>query len=371
MSEFNLLPMYNVGLDEITNGIEIKKPQFCSKNCNSSKCKEHYKAMETKPEGLYICPYGFGTYVFKREDMDNIQVDKPIEQITEMFTCLRVAGRYEKKKLIPKIKDEPKDTYREIQYENLKVYAEAYISYHNNNILKEVQQNYINDILHDIRKFNRQIKVNSDRIFNKSQDTRRNRKYMPYIKSISELTWFITMRMNSYYITFDKDIMKKDIRSSYNMHKIVYKIKECFKEEAEKKNIQVRLKASRECKSIQAFDCIEILPYLLLDNAIKYSPRNDEISITIDERKNVQHIKFVSIGPFVEDNEIKKIFNQGYRGTNAIEHTSDGMGIGLYTAKTICDINNIKIKVTSDKEKIKFINNIKFSEFIVDIFIDL
>ena len=29
MNEFNMLPMFNVGLDELTNGIDIKIPEYC------------------------------------------------------------------------------------------------------------------------------------------------------------------------------------------------------------------------------------------------------------------------------------------------------------------------------------------------------
>ena len=47
------------------------------------------------------------------------------------------------------------------------------------------------------------------------------------------------------------------------------------------------------------------------------------------------------------------------------------MGIGLYTAKCICEINDIKIEVDSGKEIKKRIGNINYSEFTVDFWINL
>ena len=50
-------------------------------------------------------------------------------------------------------------------------------------------------------------------------------------------------------------------------------------------NINI-LNANREW-DIKAYECIELLPYILLDNAIKYAPRNTDINIYIEEHAKV------------------------------------------------------------------------------------
>lgn len=43
MKEFNYIPMFMQGLNELTDGIEIKASEFCLKNCSSNpKCQTHY-----------------------------------------------------------------------------------------------------------------------------------------------------------------------------------------------------------------------------------------------------------------------------------------------------------------------------------------
>ena len=79
MDEFNLLPIYRNGLEEISDGIDVSVPEFCRKCCRvNEKCKRHYMNLAEAAPWLYHCPYGFSSYVFE-VDGDNC-----------IFTCLRI-----------------------------------------------------------------------------------------------------------------------------------------------------------------------------------------------------------------------------------------------------------------------------------------
>ena len=47
------------------------------------------------------------------------------------------------------------------------------------------------------------------------------------------------------------------------------------------------------------------------------------------------------------------------------------MGIGLYTAKCICELNDIVLKINSGQDVLRQIKNIDYSEFSVDFWIKL
>ena len=125
------------------------------------------------------------------------------------------------------------------------------------------------------------------------------------------------------------------------------------------------------CKDMQAYDCIELLPYIFLDNAIKYSTNGETIHIDIKETREYQHVQIRSLGPVAYKQEVPKLFEQGFRSENATNLTQDGMGIGLYTAKRICDLNDIEIKLNSGTDIVKIVKNIEYSEFSVDFWIKL
>ena len=359
MDEFNLLPIYRNGLEEISDGIDVSVPEFCRKCCRvNEKCKRHYMNLAEAAPGLYHCPHGFSSYVFE-VDGDNC-----------IFTCLRIEGEYDRAKLMSKIKNQGK-RYREISYPVLLEYAEAYREYWINQNKYERYKKFIDDIFHDVRKFNQQIKLKNDKIFRKSQQNKRYSELLEYSKSIYVMCWFLTLRLNNHDFVYNEQLMKADIRSSYNIFKIIDKVRYCMKEKAESKDIKMVMTAERECRDMMAYDCIELLPFLILENAVKYSPRGEKIEIYIDEKGNRQHVAIVSLGPRILENEINLICEQGYRGENAVKATDDGMGIGLYTASCICRLNNIDMRVYSDPLKIKCINSIEYSEFKVDFWIDL
>ena len=152
-------------------------------------------------------------------------------------------------------------------------------------------------------------------------------------------------------------MMNADVPSDYNIYKIIDKVRICIKDRATAKNIRINMSAYRQFRNIKAHDCIQLLPFLILDNAIKYSPNGETIDIIFNERENQQHVRISSLGPVVFQNELEKICSQGYRGEAAAKVTEDGMGIGLYTANCICKINNIKMEVNSGEEIIKRIVN--------------
>lgn len=359
MDEFNMLPIYRKGMGEISNGVDIIVPSFCKRNCEKSeKCKQHYAELENAKPGLYQCPYGFASYVF------------PIEEDTHIFTCLRVEGEYNPKVLLPKIKNEGKH-YREISTVMLEQYAEAYRQYWLNQYKYDKYKQFVDDIFHDVRKFNQQIKIKNDRLYQKSQSGKKFGEILELSKSIHVISWFLTLRLNNHDFLYNEKMMTADIPSDYNIYKIIHKVKLCIQERADAKNIKVSMSAHRQFRDMKAYDCIQLLPFLILDNAIKYSPNGETIDIIFIEKENQQHVTIRSLGPVVSESELAKICNQGYRGEAAEKLTEDGMGIGLYTAKCICAINGITMQVNSAKEIKKRVRNIDYSEFTVDFWINL
>lgn len=359
MDEFNLVPIYRNGIGEITDGIDIPVPGYCRKNCGVNKrCLEYYQKLEKADEGIYQCPYGFSSYVFE------IEGDKFI------FTCLRIENQYDRNKLLPKIKDEKKE-YRELSLESVKKYAEAYKNFFLNQNRYEKYKRFIDDIFHDVRKFNQQIKFKNDKIYRKAQQHKRLGDILEATKSIQQLGWFLTLRLNNHDFIYNKELLKADVKSSYNIYRIIEKVKKCIKERADAKSVKIDMNARVQCKDMKAYDCIELLPYIFLDNAIKYSPVGERIRIDITENRDAQHVKISSLGPIAHEWEQPKLFEQGYRGENAVNLTQDGMGIGLYTARCICELNGIGLKISSESEIMKKVKDIEYSVFSVDFWIKL
>ena len=54
MEEFNIVPIYRNGMDEISDGIDIPIPDFCRIHCKENeKCKRYYRELERSNNGIH------------------------------------------------------------------------------------------------------------------------------------------------------------------------------------------------------------------------------------------------------------------------------------------------------------------------------
>ncbi len=73
----------------------------------------------------------------------------------------------------------------------------------------------------------------------------------------------------------------------------------------------------------------------LLENAVKYTPADKPIEITLEKKEGQAVISVKDRGIGITDNEKKKIFNKFYRVGNEESRKSKGTGLGLYLTNKI------------------------------------
>lgn len=105
---------------------------------------------------------------------------------------------------------------------------------------------------------------------------------------------------------------------------------------AEKKNIYIEIeeKTDRENKCVphdKNWICESI--YNLLDNSIKYSPKNSKIIVSIKDNEMFSEISVEDEGIGIDPEDSNKIFHLYYRGENATKQ--DGFGMGLFITREI------------------------------------
>ncbi len=122
----------------------------------------------------------------------------------------------------------------------------------------------------------------------------------------------------------------------YDLVPLLYEVREQCLEKAKKKEILIQIKKSIR-ESFAIFDrkwTVEAIVNIV-DNAIKYSENRKKINISIKEYELFVCIciKDEGIGIFKE--ELPKIFQRFYRGSNVKEE--EGVGIGLFLTKQIIE----------------------------------
>lgn len=86
----------------------------------------------------------------------------------------------------------------------------------------------------------------------------------------------------------------------------------------------------------------------VLENAAKYTPDEKEIKLTLCKRNNQLRIIVKDKGIGIPQKDLPEIFKGYVRGKN---HTREGLGLGLFLAKSIIDKHNGDIIVRSKEKK--------------------
>ncbi|MBQ6824009.1 MAG: HAMP domain-containing histidine kinase [Clostridia bacterium] len=85
----------------------------------------------------------------------------------------------------------------------------------------------------------------------------------------------------------------------------------------------------------------------LLDNAIKFSPMNGAVRVSVEEAEEWVTVSIANSGSKIEPENMKKIFNKFYQEEES--HTAEGNGIGLAIVKRVTDLHGGSIAVDSNE----------------------
>lgn len=115
---------------------------------------------------------------------------------------------------------------------------------------------------------------------------------------------------------------------------------------ADKKQIEIAMNVDGSIPLVFAdISLVERVIQNLLDNALKFTPENGKISLSISSTNKDVNIEVSDNGPGIKESEQSLIFDR-YRQSRKMSK-SGGVGLGLAIVKKIMDLHNTSIKVIS------------------------
>lgn len=169
-------------------------------------------------------------------------------------------------------------------------------------------------------------------------------KYVHEISTQTEkLTFFIENLVKTSYLENELIQVKPHPGS---LHDLIEEAVASIQAVAQKKSIQVSISPIAE-NLTASFDPRWTKEALLnvLDNAVKYSPANTEITVKIVNLESYFKIDVLDEGAGISEEQQGAIFQRFYRGQ--ADNQTDGLGIGLYLARKILQRQGGFIKVKS------------------------
>jgi signal transduction histidine kinase len=137
-------------------------------------------------------------------------------------------------------------------------------------------------------------------------------------------------------------------------YEVIPLIDTCFervKPLAERKRITVKLGHLDGASLIGDFELMEYAVYNLMNNAVKYSPVETEITVSSHAADGHVHISVQDQGIGMDEKELKNIFKKFYRTKKAESSGITGTGIGLSIVDQIVTTHHGRMKVTSQPEQ--------------------
>jgi signal transduction histidine kinase len=89
------------------------------------------------------------------------------------------------------------------------------------------------------------------------------------------------------------------------------------------------------------------LLFILLDNAVKYSPSGGSVSIGTHHGEEGAFLQVRDSGSGIAAEDLPNIFDRFYRADKGRSRGEAGVGLGLSLAKAIADAHHAEITVTS------------------------
>ncbi len=316
-------------------------PEYCRKNCNSKKCREEYQSLkdfEEKPKfkechkGFLLC---YMEWENKKIVFNGLIDSQDSDKNQKIFGKKFKSNKIDKRNILDFV-----SSYKFID--------QLYIR----EKLKKLIQPY-----HDIKRLIGAVVTNLEAVAHKDSSEPRIRDIAQNLKHIApgldtvyytcQFIHFCTTQTDSFN---NPQTLKSGRTIPRGIYKSFDKMKRILLSKAKEKNLELKFEGE-SYRTIQAYSSLDLLPFTLLDNAIKYSLEDNEVLVKFEEGENSLVVSIENIGPFVSNEEKEKIFKKFARGNNANKFAPQGSGIGLYLAKIIAEHHGATIEFFSQEKE--------------------
>lgn len=256
---------------------------------------------------------------------------------------------------IKRLKDQHQEEKRQLESELSRVTA-----------LHQKVSQVLEGTLHEVRRFSSEISAHAEQL---------NKILSPLPSGPSQTTdltntIFFTSGMLAARLAFaDLELnpasVENQLRTNAGIYKKCEKARHILSLKARAKNVAIRFQGTSffSADLLQAF---ELVPFVLFENAIKYSPRNEEVLVSFTEPQvGLLTVKISSLGPQAKPDEIPNLTRRGVRSMSAVKSKIPGDGLGLFLVDFLCGLHDIRLQIESKSEIRYSLDGIPYSEFCV------
>ena len=212
--------------------------------------------------------------------------------------------------------------------------------------VEDTRRSFISDVSHELRT---PMTTISGFVYGMLDDTIPRERHKEYLKIVYDETTRLSRLVNTFLdinrMQSDKMILKK---TSFDINEAIRISIIGLEQRLEEKNIHISLNFSSDnCYVFADSDSIKRVLTNLLDNAVKFTNDNGEISVTVTPKQQEVFVSVKNSGCGIPEEQQKMIFERLYKVDRSRSINREGSGIGLYLVKSIICAHGKNIFVKS------------------------
>lgn len=212
--------------------------------------------------------------------------------------------------------------------------------------LDEYRKNFIANISHDFRSPLTSIKGYLEAMLDGTIPVEKHNRYLNTVLSESKrLTKLTTGLLELNDFDTYGPILKRKI---FDIVDVIRETRNTVEGLCEEKHIDFRLKCPAENTMVYADKMkIEQVVYNLIDNAIKFSPNNGRITVTVYEKNEKIFVSVKDEGPGIQKDKQNKVWDRFYKSDSSRGKDKKGTGLGLSITREIIKAHGENINLIS------------------------
>lgn len=218
------------------------------------------------------------------------------------------------------------------------------------------QKQFVADASHELRTPLASISANTDVLLSKTDSTiEEEKKWLEYIKEETERMTRLTNDLLS-LAKADSD-EKKSVLYEVSISDIAEDSVLELEATAFEQGVQIKTDIEEDIKVQATKSGLKQIILILLDNAVKYSDKSEEVEISL-KSENGKAVFAVKNTGSIKKEDLPHIFERFYRADKS--RASRGYGLGLAIAKSLCQ--SFSAKITADSQNGKVIFSVIFDK---------
>jgi len=144
----------------------------------------------------------------------------------------------------------------------------------------------------------------------------------------------------------------RPVPEPFAIGELVQDVSQKYRLEAEKRHVRIEAKLAEGLPFVSAdIGLIERVLENLIDNALKYTPEEGEIRISLEPGEHAVAVEVADTGCGIPGDELPHVFDRFYRSKSGPTAREGGAGLGLAISKKILDLHGSRIDVRSEVGK--------------------